>query len=238
MHHVLWGKCSSFFAIFYQTPTKYHCARDFSIFSWYLHTAAWNIYQTRFAVHICVPILSSVHLEHFWECWMLTQLVIANTKALHIVFSFHQFTHPPSLSPPPTLGWLQFAKLCQWWAVGEFIALPCHAIASLWANQRRQCAHKQYAGKRGRAQHFRLTWWAASRVSCYRLAGLGHLHIPGICDEPVVFLFLLRFSRVSLLQQLDSVRTTGMAEGGFYAGTAPLPRSSSCDLESVEGRPE
>jgi len=34
------------------------------------------------------------------------------------------------------------------------------------------------------------------------------------------------------------VRTTGMAESGFYAGTALLPRSSSCDLESVEERPE
>ena len=146
MHHVIWEKSSSVFAIFYKTPTKHHCASDFSIFMWYLHTAAWNICQTCFVVHICMPILSwmhypcSVHLEHFCKCWMLTQLVIANTKAMHIVFSLHQFTHPPSLSPPPTLGRLQFAKLCQLWSVGEFIALPCHAIASLWVNRRRQCS--------------------------------------------------------------------------------------------------
>ena len=112
-------------------------------------------------------------------CWMLTQLVITNTKALHIVFSLHQFTHPPSLSPPPTLVGcnLQSCAAAQLWAVDEFIALPCHAIASPWANRRRQCAHKQYAGKHGGAQHFRLTWWAASRVSYFRLASLGQLHL-------------------------------------------------------------
>ena len=125
-------------AIFYKTPTKHHCASDFSVFTWYLHTAASTIYRnalsfTYLQANLVVnalplfstprPIFASVNV-----CWMLTQLVIANTKALHIVLSLHQLTHPPSLSPPPTLGCLQLAKLWAVWRVHR-LSLPFYCFS-------------------------------------------------------------------------------------------------------------
>ena len=192
--------------------------------------------ETLFLLHICKQILlwmhypCSVHLDQFLQvstfagCWRNLWSRTRKRCTLSLVFINWLILQVWVLRRHLVACNWQSCELC-----GEFIAFPCHSIASPWANRWWQCAHKQYAGKRGGAQHFR---WTASRPPRQPRSPSHAEHLRRICS---VYLSS-RFSRVSLFRS-SAVwgprawpKVVSSPERRFFHG----PR----DLESVEERPE